>query len=39
MHTYDDETMRSMLERADFNNIAITHTTQAEPLQLIRASR
>ena len=39
MHTYDDETMRSMLERADFNNIAITHTTQTEPLQLIRASR
>lgn len=39
MHAYDDETMRAMLERANFSNITITLAAKAEPLQLIRAYR
>jgi SAM-dependent methyltransferase len=38
MHTYDDETMRSMLDTAGFDRIAITQPSRtAEPLQLILA--
>jgi SAM-dependent methyltransferase len=40
MHAYDDETMRSMLETAGFNEVTVTHSNQvAEPLQLARAAR
>jgi SAM-dependent methyltransferase len=39
MHAYDETAMRAMLERAGFRDITITHTTEKEPLQLIRASR
>jgi len=40
MHAYDDETMRSMFERAGFSEVAVNRSSQsAEPLQLVRATR
>lgn len=39
MHVYDETTMRAMLEHAGFVDITITHITEKEPLQLIRARR
>lgn len=39
MHVYDDETMRAMLEGAGFGGVSIARTGDAEPLQLIDASR
>ena len=39
MHAYDDETMRSMLEAANFAEIEVTRSSRsAEPLQLVRAA-
>jgi len=40
MHVYNDDTMRSMLEGAGFNEVAVTRSSRsAEPLQLVRAKR
>jgi ubiquinone/menaquinone biosynthesis C-methylase UbiE len=40
MHTYDDETMCSMLDAASFSEIEVTRPSRAvEPLQLVRATR
>jgi ubiquinone/menaquinone biosynthesis C-methylase UbiE len=39
MHTYDDASMRSMLLRAGFGDVAVTSNAQDEPLQLASATR
>lgn len=39
MHVYDEQTMRAMLQAAEFRDISITRIDGGEPLQLVTASR
>lgn len=40
MHVYDDEEMRSMVQRAGFSDVAITRTVnEGQPVQLVQAQR
>jgi SAM-dependent methyltransferase len=40
MHVYEDEEMRSMVQRAGFSNVVITRTVnEGQPLQLVQAQR